>query len=363
MTKKYRFHLFNDGGRLKTRCPECGEKTFTPYVDDEGEVTFPPTVGICDRINSCGYHCPPREYFQQNSECKPKVSVRPREPKEEAPTLPTLYLPDFLLEDTMQQYERNTLFQFLSTVMGETKCLELFRLYNVGTSKAMGGSTVFWQVDIQGRIRTGKVMRYAPNGHRAKDGMPSMNWVHRLTKEEPKGVKFEQCFFGEHLLNKYPEKTVIIVESEKSALVAAYALPDFLWLASGGCDGCLNAKASQALAGRKVKLMPDLDMMDKWRKKAEMLREICESVEVMTTLEDNATEEQRQRGCDIADFILEMNDDESECSSSGPPTDSQVLDIMVENNPLLGEFVDTLQLSCKTPNAINYPIVAPQTVK
>ena len=42
-------------------------------------------------------------------------------------------------------------------------------MYHVGTSYKWGGSTIYWQVDKKGKVRTGIVMLSNPNdGHRVK---------------------------------------------------------------------------------------------------------------------------------------------------------------------------------------------------
>ena len=58
-----------------------------------------------------------------------------------------------------------------------------------------------------------------------------------------------QCLFGEHLLAYASSmaRTVAIVESEKTALIAALFIPDLVWLATGGMHGCFNSEAMQVL--------------------------------------------------------------------------------------------------------------------
>ena len=45
------------------------------------------------------------------------------------------------------------------------------------------------------------------------------------------------------LSNKDKTKPIALVESEKTALIASYYLPQFLWIASGGKNGCFNTKS------------------------------------------------------------------------------------------------------------------------
>lgn len=45
----YRFHLEKYHRGSKKACPECRRKAcFTRYVDESGEIDFPPNVGKCD---------------------------------------------------------------------------------------------------------------------------------------------------------------------------------------------------------------------------------------------------------------------------------------------------------------------------
>ena len=97
----------------------------------------------------------------------------------------------------------------------------------------------------------------------------------------------------------------MIVESEKSAIIASHYYPHYLWLASGGCCGCLNKTVSQILKGREVWLVPDLDAEDRWRDKLTMLRAITPTAGIVTAISDMATPEQRAAKFDIADFLLD----------------------------------------------------------
>ena len=116
----------------------------------------------------------------------------------------------------------------------------------------------------------------------------------------------------------------MLVESEKTCLIASHFMPDFLWLATGGKNGCFNEDALQVLRGREVILMPDLGATEKWQVKSDMLNPICHSVMVSDVLEKTATDEQRMAGLDIADFLLMAR--------------------MIELNPVLQKLIDALEL-------------------
>ena len=145
----------------------------------------------------------------------------------------------------------------------------------------------------------------------------------------------KQCLFGEHLLADASSsaRTVAIVESEKTALVASLFIPDLVWLATGGMHGSFNSEAMQVLRGCDVVLFPDLKATDEWRCKAKMLQSICKSATCSDLLERMATDGQREAGLDIADFLL-MEE-----------TPQMILQKMIQRNPNLQLLIDELDLA------------------
>ncbi len=82
----------------------------------------------------------------------------------------TSFIAKELMERTLTNYGMNPLYIYLSGVLGKDETSRIFQLYHVGTSKKWGGSTVYWQIDWQGNVRTGKIMLYdAKTGHRTKE--------------------------------------------------------------------------------------------------------------------------------------------------------------------------------------------------
>ena len=305
MKNNFRYQLDESRPRIKFTCPQCGRaKKLVRYIDTWNQTTFPSYVGRCDRQFKCGYHYTPKNYFHDNpwlreTNNQAEPSVKPkyviRQPS---------YIDSRLMEESMTGIEQTPLFSFLSKRFGEAEIMRLYRLYNVGASRLLSVSTIFWQVDINGFVRTGKIMRYGSDGYRVKkDGIASFQWMHRLIAQSD--FNLVQCFFGEHLLKVMPDAKVMIVESEKSAIIASHFYPRYVWLASGGSSGCLNPAASQVLRGREVWLIPDLDAEDYWRAKLPMLRCITPTVGLSNCISRLATAEQRAAKLDIADFLLE----------------------------------------------------------
>lgn len=305
---------------------------------------FPNHVGRCDHEQSCGYHFTPSMYFSEHPDRRPAEDTARKQLLLPHPCPATSYIDRNIMENSLQGYDANPLFHYLSSWIGEEAAGNLFRLYNVGTSKQWGGSTVYWQVDSESRIRTGKIMAYdSTTGHRIKGDRVYVTWVHSVLKLPD--FHLRQCFFGEHLLPLCTGKPVAVVESEKSALIAAHFMPEMVWLATGGSNGCLNAEAAKVLQGRDVMLVPDLGMTDKWRQKSHVFSPYCSSIVVSDCLERLSTPEQREQGLDVADF-LEAFAKESDTPkySNRPKTPHEMLDDMIARNPCIQQLIDDLDL-------------------
>ncbi len=87
--------------------------------------------------------------------------------------------------------------------------------YRIGTSNHWPNATIFWQIDQQQKVHTGKIMLYDYHtGHRVKDPFNHIAWVHK--SENTKNFHLKQCLFGLHLLRP-DTKIVAIVEPEKDS--------------------------------------------------------------------------------------------------------------------------------------------------
>lgn len=310
----------------KETCPACGHKhVFTRYKDTQtGNLLFE-TVGRCDRENNCGYHKTPKQFFEEN-----KSFVQPERNYSAPKTIPEPaidYLDSDLTVKSMSGYENNNFVLYLKTLFGEDPAMGLVEKYCIGSSKHWKGATIFWQIDQTENIRQCKIMLYNPvTGKRVKAGERVEKWDRAnkchspivtdtpcskvfgkyLTNETQK-LNLQQCFFGEHLLTEHPDKTVAIVESEKTAIIASVYFPDLVWIATGGSSGCGWSKKeiSKVLKGRNVMLYPDLGQFESWKQKAEIIKTLtgCNAA-VSSLLEKVATEDERKSGFDLGDFLV-----------------------------------------------------------
>jgi hypothetical protein len=293
---------------LKTRyiCPKCKHrsKTYTRYIDKETGNYLHDTVGRCNRENNCAYHYTPKQYFQDNNFLFDKPINKKQLP---APVIkPPSEIPSGLFKSSLKSYESNNFVLFLNNLFGEEISSALISKYYIGTSKHWPGSTVFWQIDLSGKVRTGKIMLYnTSTGKRVKEPFNHITWVHNTLKQDK--FNLMQCFFGEHLL-KDKSKPVAIVESEKTAIIASVYLPGFLWLAAGSLTN-LNTEKCTVLKGRKVILFPDLNAFEKWSNKAKELSILSKFI-VSDLLENKASDSDRKHGFDLADYLIKYNSKE-----------------------------------------------------
>ena len=178
---------------------------------------------------------------------------------------------------------------------------------NVVSGTLNGGNSFFLQLDTAGQCRTGKIMHYNPStGKRIKDEtIPGrINWLHTTLKRRhqlPKDWQLTQCLFGEHLLPQHPDKTVALVESEKTAIICAALMPQYLWLATGGKSGLTSERLS-SLKGRKIIVFPDIDAFKDWQQKIFTFPHL--DIRISRLLEDNATPADRAAHIDLADWLL-----------------------------------------------------------
>lgn len=290
----YTLQRYKDRGTRHT-CPSCGRKRcFAYYVNEEGK-GLSKEVGRCDHENKCGYHYKPKDFFRDHPSLKIPESWK----------LPMTEVERKLWVINSSEVKRfrsneSTLAKYLRNRIGES-FLAAATQYELGAT--IDGSTIFWQIDINGKVRTGKVMAYGEDGHRIKtEEFDRVNWMHRLLMKDnllPQEFELTQCLFGEHLLRLNPDKPVAIVESEKTAVIMACYNPDFVWLSTGGKNN-LNGDRLVPLKGRKILIYPDADAVQEWKDKVASVGNLYD----IAVCDLHYTEDDIQNKRDIADLIL-----------------------------------------------------------
>lgn len=331
------------GPSTRHTCPQCRKpRELARYVDTATGELLPEHVGKCNRADACGYHYPPRDYFRDNGTRLDQGNAW--EPTTERPPRPP-YLHDRAEVLTLRAHpERNTLTAYWRERIGPERWDNVARDYALGTwpSGTLAGAAVYWQADIHGHVKAGKIMLYDPaTGKRRKD-VRSLSFVHfENTGHNAADLNVEQCLFGEHLLKGWlKDAPVAVVESEKTAMIAAALMPTFRWVAVGSVGGFALNKL-QALTGRKVLAFPDLSRdgsaFAKWKEKAVEIGHLFDAVHVSDVLESIATDADREAGLDIGDYLLRPVADAT--PALNPPVDIPAL-ILSDAEILLSRWAE-----------------------
>ena len=298
---RYILEKYN-GSKTRFDCPKCnGKKTFTKYIDIELNEYLGDHVGRCNKVDKCEYHFKPKQFFADNKDYT--HVYKPQQMNVAPPKKAMFTIPIEQLDATLTQYDSNNFALILLKLFDYNDAVKLLTLYEIGTSKKWGGATIFWQIDANGIVRTGKIMLYnVETNKRVKQPYDHISWVHKDILTDTHELK--QCFFGEHLINKFKSKPIAIVESEKSAIICSYFLPEYVWLSAGNING-LSIEKFKVLSGRKVVLFPDLNKgFEIWQQKANEFKHLAE-VSISNYLQRIATKEQQANGLDLADYLIE----------------------------------------------------------
>ena len=306
-----RYHLQKYAGiSSRHTCPACERpRCFTLYIDDNGNILHP-TVGRCDHESSCGYHRTPRQYFHDHLEHRhfviPSEHSESRNLHHGRHARPDRASPGIIPQNLIPpQSAANHLITYLSTILPSSAIDRIIADYRLASTPDQ--AIIFLQIDQDNQCRTGKIMQYNPaTGHRIKDpNKPGrINWLHSILKRRkqlPPDWQLTQCLFGEHLLPQHQDKTVALVESEKTAIICSAMMPQYLWLATGGKSGLTSERLS-SLKGRKIIVFPDIDAFKDWQQKIFTFPHL--DIRISRLLEDNATPADRAAHIDLADWIL-----------------------------------------------------------
>ena len=328
MNNSYRYQLERYRGRsTRYTCPQCGRKyTFTRYIDTENNNQYiSENVGKCNRLDKCGYHYTPKQYFTDNPHKRDKYlgedgSLRPftdnpckrkedfsffllyrenERKKNTSPPRPICTIPEWVVERSRNTGIMADHVKWLINTYGKSEAERIAGMYGIGAT--LQGYTIFWQRDIEGRVRTGKIMAYDPiTGKRIKES-GAIGWVHATMRREgelPEDWELRQCLYGEHLLPQHPDKVVAVVEAYKTAHVGTILMPDMVWVATDSLQG-LTAERLASLKGRRVLFFPDEGKgYELWRERLPAIaRKVGFSYQISTFMEGG------KEGADIADLV------------------------------------------------------------
>lgn len=299
---KYPFQLEKyRNSKSRYHCPRCGKKEFARYIDEFGN-HLSSDVGRCNREIKCGYHFKPREFFAINPTYSTKRKPFERQKKfAEKPRVKAFSrIDERFVKQTFGNYERNNFIQFLKSIFPHDTVRSLIRCFCLGTW--VNGACVFWQIDKNFSVRTGKIISFDKEGHRSG----YISWVHSELLKQKKINEFElkQSLFAEHLIILNPKiQTVAIVESEKTAVICQVFWQNIIFLACGGLSN-LNSEKLEAVKSKKILLFPDSDGYEKWKIKSHELSRKGFNIRISEIIERMENEETKENGYDLADYLI-----------------------------------------------------------
>jgi hypothetical protein len=305
------------GTKSRHTCPACNAKgVFVRYKDERGDY-LSDDVGRCNRESKCGYHYKPKQYYADNPNGSKFVKVRVSRGTQitnqnvnhslQNQTETFDFIAPEHLKPTLGNYDRNAFVQFLFDLFPDCsdEVQAVLKMYFVGTYLDNYGIyyTCFPQIDRLNRVCKAKLIRFNPaNGKRLKGDFDTSSLPAKLKLKE--SFNYSQIFFGEHLLTKYPDKPVAVVEAEKTAIIASLCLPQFVWLGSNS-KSWLKVERLQRLGTRRIILYPDADGFDLWQKVAAQARIKNLNVVVSDLIEKHATDQEKANGYDLADYLID----------------------------------------------------------
>lgn len=351
-----------DKGSKKFLCPNCTKKTFVKYVETDTGNYLTDDFGKCDREQNCNYHkAPPKsnkyylikvlsikeitdkaikttdidgiisivpksqvleqtkndcwvsEWFLKNSTIQyltnefkfnySNVSGLINEVIQivKPPTLdPSLHSLE-LLDKMYNEKQIDNLTEFLKMRFSKDEVFTAMQNYLIsGTNSFWFNSTIFWQIDDKERIHAGKIMQYDRfTGKRIKEPYNHINWLHKATKEPD--FNLNQCLFGLHRITEDYQKTIAIVESEKSAIIMSILLPHYIWIATGS-KGNFKYEMLKPIKKRNIVSFPDKGEYNNWLNRATELNSIGFKIAVSEIIENTDFE----NGYDLADYYLSL---------------------------------------------------------
>jgi hypothetical protein len=314
---EYRYIL--DRTSKKHYCPQCHQKRFVRYVDQTTGEYLASEFGRCDREENCGYFKDPynNRYGKQDNSFENVVMPESK---------PEVNIPVDILQRTLKDYENNTFIQNLLTNVPypfeKSDIEKVVSLYFLGT---INKGVSFPFIDKSGNVKAIQCKYFDNNNHTTATGFvhsilkkhyegknkPLPAWLNKYISQDKK----ISCLFGEHLLKKYPQNPIALVEAPKTAIYGTlyYGMPDnpenFLWLAVYNLSSLTFDKIT-SLLGRTVYLFPDVSKnghaFKTWKKKTENFSDKMPDTEfyVSNLLKKNATKEDRAKGLDLADYLI-----------------------------------------------------------
>lgn len=285
--KDFKFVTYQNYPENYGYCHSCGKASLPPsiYEDDFGNEyywntinnTFENVLQLYDKFVLQQV----RSSVTQNNKCITNIK----------------YIDYQVVKYSLACSTENNLLHYLKLQYGNKKVDCIQKLYYIGNTD--DGGTIFWNINKDLKVQKSKICYYKKNGKRtSKFKVPYKN-------EDG----YYSCLFGEHLLNTY-DKPIVLVESEKTAIVCAINFSDYNWLSYGGINGMTNDKM-KVLSGKSILIVPDLseNARNIAEKKVLQLSELQIDAKIWDMSKGLTDIELKAKGyynCDLEDFLKDL---------------------------------------------------------
>lgn len=288
MNEQYKYKL--DPSSKKYNCPSCSKKTMVAYVYADTNATVDAhTFGRCDRESNCQYHHHPGE----DKEFTPDHKIVPVLP----PIIEQIFPPSEVVERLTKRTKTCTsnLHAYMRGLGISNDHLLEWGVYSEDNEK-----TAFVLQNIEGRVCNIKYFAYGTDGHRSKEikayslrqpktpsSPPPTPPNQKKSSERKIALKYLLPIFGAHLLDKTKKKTVCVVESEKTAVMASFFYRDFDWVSCGSASGLGVSEGVPGdfkikdLFGRKIYWLADADKAGRKNSSIELLNKYEQDVTII----------------------------------------------------------------------------------
>jgi len=351
-----------DKSSKKHHCPQCNKKTFVLYIDAFTNEYLPEHYGRCDRESKCNYFLNPytdgfAKKQEENDKSWESSKIQKQRESNRKATNKTVFFDFETFKKTLSNYEQNifvqNLIQNISFPFEADEITKVIQLYRLGTvaNGYRAGAITFPFIDIENNIRAIQVKQFDDINHTTgtdflhsiiekhhnRNNKPLPDWLQAYTKQD----KRVSCLFGEHLLSRYQNNPVALVEAPKTAIYGSlyFGLPntskDFIWLAVYN-KSSFSFDKIEILKGRIVFVFPDLskdgNTFQEWETKAKDFEKQLTGTRFIFSdlLERLADEQDRDNGNDIADILIKQDWRlfRKEKQISEPPPEPKKLEIV-----------------------------------
>ena len=246
------------------------------------------TFGRCDRESNCQYHYHPSD----DKAFTPDHTIMPVQPPIIEQIFPTKEIIERLTERTKTC--TSNLHAYMRTLGISNDHILKWGVYSEDNDK-----TAFLIKDTNDQVCNIKWFAYSADGHRSKDinahslrqpkesSSPPTPPNQKKSSERKIAKKYLLPLFGAHLLDKSKKKTVCLVESEKTAVMASFFYKDFDWVSCGSANGLGVGEGIPGdhkvkdLFGRKIYWLADADKAGRKNKSLDILKSYEQDVTII----------------------------------------------------------------------------------